>query len=136
LFLFFAALFFAQNANAQKTPDCLLAAKLNRPTHVLVSLSKLGNFHKNFSSVATSFKETKIVKSELAYYLMATDKNSTDIYVFELELKGKKLYLNRTLPVQTCSEGEFSLDTFLQDNGKIIGCRIGKHTIKQRSNNQ
>ncbi|MBK9016910.1 MAG: hypothetical protein IPM82_24200 [Saprospiraceae bacterium] len=71
------------------------------------------------------------MKSELAYYLLATETNGTRIFAFELELKGRKLYLNKKLPVQTCSEGELSLDTFLQDEGKIKGCRMGSHAIRQ-----
>lgn len=118
-------------ANAQKTPDCIKTAKISRPTMVLVSVGKLNAFYRNFNDEA-SFKNMKIVKSELAYYLLATEQNGARVFAFELELKGKKLYLNKLLPVQTCSEGEFSLDTFLQENGKITGCRMGAHTIKQK----
>ena len=118
-------------ANAQKAPDCIKTAKISRPTMVLLSVNKLNAFYKNFNETV-NFKSMKIVKSELAYYLLATEQNGTRVFAFELELKGKKLYLNKMLPVQTCSEGEFSLDTFLQENGKIAGCRIGNHTIKQK----
>ncbi len=115
---------------AQKAPECVKAATTVRPTHVLATPHKLHNFYKNYHDDVV-FVNTKIVKSELAYYLLATEANGTQIFAFELEQKRKKLYLNRKLPVQTCSEGELSLDTFLQEDGKIKGCRMGAHTIKQ-----
>jgi hypothetical protein len=118
-------------AQAQKAPKCVKTASIKRPTHVLASVADLNAFYKNYQSDGTSFKALKIVKSELAYYLLASVQNGTAIFAFELELKGKKLYLNRLLPVQSCSEGELSLDTFLQEDGKITGCRMGSHTIKQ-----
>jgi hypothetical protein len=118
-------------AQAQKPPKCVKTASTKRPTHVLVSVADLNAFYRNFQSEGASFKAMKIVKSELAYYLLASEQNGTTIYAFELELKGKKLYLNKLLPVQSCSEGELSLDTFLQEDGKIKGCRMGNHTIKQ-----
>ncbi len=124
-----SCLFFGE-MQAQKAPDCLKTAKLSRPTFVLVKVSKLNAFCKNYNEAA-SFKDMKIVKSELAYYLMASEQNGTRIFVFELEQKGKKLYLNKKLPVQSCSEGEFSLDAFLQEDGKITGCRMGSHSIRQ-----
>ncbi len=122
-------------ARAQKPPKCVKTASTKRPTHVLASVADLNAFYKNFQSEGTSFKSMKIVKSELAYYLLASVQNGTAIYAFELELNGKKLYLNKLLPVQSCSEGELSLDTFLQDGGKITGCRMGAHNIKQVTKN-
>ncbi|MCF8244542.1 MAG: hypothetical protein K9J37_08270 [Saprospiraceae bacterium] len=115
---------------AQKAPECVKAATTVRPTHVLATPHKLHNFYKNYHDEAV-FENTKIVKSELAYYLLATEKNGPRIFAFELEQKRKKLFLNRKLPVQTCSEGTLSLDTFLQEDGKIKGCRMGGHTIRQ-----
>ncbi|MBI1227391.1 MAG: hypothetical protein GC192_19320 [Bacteroidetes bacterium] len=118
------------NLAAQKAPECVKAATTVQPTHVLVSAQKLHDFYKNYHDEA-NFKNTKIVKSELSYYLLATESNGTRIFAFELETKGKKLYLNKELPVQTCSQGELSLDTFLQEDGKIKGCRMGSHEIRQ-----
>ena len=115
---------------AQKAPECVKAATTVRPTHVLATPHKLHNFYRNYHDEAI-FVNTKIVKSELSYYLLATEANGTRFFLFELEQNGKKLFLNRKLPVQTCSEGELSLDTFLQEDGKIKGCRMGAHTIKQ-----
>lgn len=125
VFCFFASQFFAQ-----KVPECVKAATTIQPTHVLVSAEKLHAFYKNFQDEA-NFKNTKIVKSELAYYLLATESDGTRVFAFELETKGKKLYLNREFPVQICSEGILSLDTFLQQDGKITGCRMGSHSSKQ-----
>jgi len=127
--LAFCCFFLAQSI-AQKAPECVKAATTVQPTHVLVTAEKLGAFYKNFHDTA-NFKNTKIVKSELAYYLLATESNGTRVFAFELEMKGKKLYLNKVLPVQTCSDGILSLDTFLQEDGKIKGCRMGSHAIKQ-----
>lgn len=120
----------AANGFAQKAKDCIKASTISRPTYVLVSSEKLGDFYRNFKEEA-SFGNTKIVKSELAYYLLATEKNGNRIFAFELEQKGKKLYLNKKLPVQICSQGDLSLDTFLQEDGKIKGCKMGAHKIMQ-----
>ncbi|GEM_PF-4800785 len=127
--LFFSCFFLDENI-AQKAPDCVKAAKVSRPTYVLVSPRKLHSFYRNYKAEA-DFGNTKIVKTDLAYYLLAAEANGNRIFAFELETKGKKLYLNKTLPVQSCSEGELSLDTFLKMDGKIKGCRIGSHTIQQ-----
>lgn len=118
------------NALAQKKPVCVKAATVSQPKHILVSPEKLTEFYRNFKEEVI-FKESKIVKSELAYYLIATEQNGQRVFAFELETKRKKLYLNSKLPVQACTEGELTLDTFLQDDGKITGCRIGGHSIRQ-----
>ncbi|MBI5914095.1 MAG: hypothetical protein HY842_01865 [Bacteroidetes bacterium] len=117
--------FFSSGMLAQKSPDCIKAAKITRPTFVLVSSGKLNKF----ADGEADFSKMKIVKSELAYYLLASEQNGKRIFAFELEQKGRRLFLNQKLPVQSCSEGELSLDTFLQEDGKITGCRMGNHTI-------
>ena len=128
LALAFSLIFIGQSL-AQKSNICVKAATTVRPTHVLVTPHKLQAFYKNFHEEVV-FKNTKIVKSELAYYLLATEASGKRVFAFELELKGKKLYLNSSLPVQTCSEGVISLDTFIQEDGKIKGCKLGSHTIQ------
>lgn len=122
--------FFIVNSQAQKKTVCVKAATVSQPKHILVSAAELSTFFKNFHE-EVAFKETKIVKSELAYYLLATEQSGQRVFAFELETKRKKLYLNSKLPVQTCSEGGLSLDTFLQEKGKITGCRTGTHAIHQ-----
>lgn len=130
LTLFF--LLFVNNiVQSQKGPDCIKTAKISRPTWLYINSKKLGEFYKNFGG-GVDFKGMKIVKSELSYYLIADEASGTRIFAFELEQKGKKLFLNKYLPIQSCSEGELSLDTFLQEDGKITGCRIGNHTIAQK----
>ncbi len=121
---------FAGSANAQKAPKCVKVAKSHRPNWLRIQPKTLNNFYNNFGG-GVSFQDMKIVKSELAYYLIATAKNDNRIFAFELELKGKRLFLNKFLPVQSCDQGELSLDTFLQLDGKIQGCRKGQHTITQ-----
>ena len=115
---------------AQKAPKCLKVAKTNRPNWVKISNGDLVRFYRNFTG-DVAFGNMKLVKSELAYYLIADEQNGNRIFAFELEQKGKRLFLKRELPVQTCSEGTLSLDTFLQENGKIQGCRVGNHAIKK-----
>ena len=122
--------FFMCETLAQKAPDCIKTAKITRPTKVFFNIPKLNDFYKNYDEAA-NFKDMKIVKADSAYYLVAIEKSGTRLFAFELELKGKKLYLNKKLPVQTCSEGEFSLYPFIQENGKLTGCILGKHIIKQ-----
>lgn len=116
----------------KKAPECVKVAKVSRPNTLLLELKDLNNFYRNFSGSA-DFKEMKIVKSELAYYLIASDRKDVRILAFQLEQNGKKLFLNRKLPVHSCDQGDLTLDTFLQADGYITGCRIGKHSIQQRN---
>lgn len=118
--------FLAVNASAQRAPKCLKVATTARPTWVLVETAQLDKFCQQFGS-GTSFEKMKIVKAELAYYLLASEKSTGKIYAFELEQKGKRLYVNRLYPIQACSEGGLTLDAFLQKDGKIQGCRMGEH---------
>lgn len=130
LLLAIFSFFVVTDAHAQKAPKCVKVAKSHRPNWLRIDTQKLNRFYQNFDDKAT-FSNMKVVKSELAYYLLAREKEGTRIFAFELEQKGKRLFLNKFYPVQTCDEGEFSLDTFLQVDGKIQGCRLGTHTIRQ-----
>ncbi|TAK36971.1 MAG: hypothetical protein EPO28_12775 [Saprospiraceae bacterium] len=119
---------------AQKLPATLKVAKTNRPTVLLISTGELSRFHRNFRDSRT-FRKMKLVKTELAYYLIAADANGPEIFAFELKQKGKRLCLDRYLPVQSCNTGELALDTFLESDGKIDGCRLGIHRIEQIQKN-
>lgn len=115
------------SVSAQKAPKCLKVAKSDRPTWLLVKSSQLERFYTNFEA-GVAFGAMKIAKSELSYYLLAQEKDGKRVFAFELEQKGHRLFLNKDYPVQSCSEGSLLLETFLQQDGKIQGCRIGKHT--------
>lgn len=123
-------LFALSNVQAQKAPKCVKVAKTTRPNWLKVNLGELFLFNKNFDE-EVSFSALKLVKSELSFYLIASEQNGPRIFAFELEQKGKRLFLNKFYPVQTCDQGDLSLDTFLQLDGKIQGCRKGKHTVRQ-----
>jgi hypothetical protein len=135
-FLLSAALLLygAADVQAQKLPSSLKVAKTNRPTALLITTGELAKFHRNFDDGQT-FQKMKLVKTELAYYLIASDANGPDIFAFELKQKGKRLCLDKYLPVQSCNTGELTLDTFIEVDGKIEGCRLGIHTIKQIERN-
>ena len=115
---------------AQRLPKCVKVAKSHRPNWLLIKNTGLKKFYKNFGE-DVAFGNMKLVKSELSYYLIADEQNGKRIFAFELKQKGKRLFLNKFYPVQTCDQGDLSLDTFLQKDGKIQGCRKGKHTIRQ-----
>jgi hypothetical protein len=130
LAIFLSAFISVSGLYAQKKwPDCIKVAKINRPNWIVTNSSKVTRFYKNYGE-DVAFDRLKLVKSELAYYLIATELNGQRIFAFELEQKRKRLFLNKKFLVQTCSEGELSLDTFLQENGKITGCRIGNHSTR------
>ncbi len=120
----------AANIHAQKLPKCVKVAKSHRTNWLLVETPEVNKFYKNFDE-DVAFGNLKIVKSELSFYLIADEKNGKRIFAFELEQKGKRLFLNKFYPVQTCDQGDLSLDTFLQLDGKIQGCRKGNHSITQ-----
>jgi hypothetical protein len=132
----FAALLLCGHATvqAQKLPATLKVAKTNRPTTLLLSTGDLTKFYQNFGE-STTFLKMKLVKTELAYYLIAADANGPNIFAFELKQKGKRLCLDKFLPVQSCETGGLTLDTFIEGAGKIIGCRLGNHRIEQIENN-
>ncbi len=117
-------------AFAQKGPECVKVAKANRPNWLQLKTTDLDRFYQNFGG-GTTFSNMKIVKSELAYYLIAKENGGEKVFAFELEQKKNKLFLNRYFPVQSCEPGELTLDTFLQKDGKITGCRTAKHNIQQ-----
>ena len=122
---------FQATAQAQKIPKCVKVAKYNRPNWLSVKPSALARFHRNYGEQAV-FTNMKLVKSELAYYLIAEEQGGPRIFAFELEQKGKRLFLNRDYPVHTCDQGDLVLGTFLQMDGKIQGCRKGTHRIMKR----
>lgn len=132
----FAALLLCGHATvqAQKLPATLKVAKTNRPATLLLSTGDLTRFYQNFGETMT-FRKMKLVKTELAYYLIAADANGPEIFAFELKHKGKKLCLDIYLPVQSCNTGKLTLDTFLESDGKIAGCRLGSHRIEQIEKN-
>ncbi len=114
----------------QKVPKCVKVATIKRPVVLVLNLDKLNRFSKNFEELL-SFDEMKTAKWELAYYLLAKEKDGNRIFAFELEQKGKRLFLNKFYPVQTCDMGDLSLDTFIKNEGRISGCRLGNHSFKQ-----
>ena len=128
--LLMAAAFSPQVFAQKKAPECVKVAKANRPNWLKVNVEDLDRFYKNFED-GTSFANMKIVKSELAYYLIAKENGGDRVFAFELEQKKNKLFLNRYFPVQSCEPGELTLDTFLQKDGKITGCRTAKHHLQQ-----
>jgi hypothetical protein len=130
LFVLTFCCFAVGQGTAQQSTICVKAATTVRPTYVKVAPHKLQTFFKKIHGTA-AFANMRIVKSELAYYLIASETGGSRIFAFELEQKRKKLYLNSTLPVLICEGGELSLDTFLQEDGKIRGCRMGPHVIHQ-----
>ncbi len=115
-------------AAAQKAPKCVKVAKTHRPNWLRIDTKKLDKFYRNFDN-STTFSGMKLVKSELAYYLIAEEKEGGRIIAFELKRKGRRLFLNKSFPVQSCDEGGLGLDTFLQKDGKINGCRKGTHEV-------
>jgi len=121
--------FSTPEAQAQKLPKCVKVAKSNRPNWLKIQSPTLKKFYKNFGE-DIDFGNMKLVKSELAFYLIADERNGNRIFAFELEQKGKRLFLNKFFPAQTCSEGELLLNSFLQKDGKIQGCRKGSHVVK------
>lgn len=126
-------LFSINGLYAQKLPKCVKVAKTHRPNWLSVKKSDLEKFYKNYGEEVT-FVNLKVVKSELSYYLLASEQDGPRIFAFELEQKGKRLFLNKLYSVQTCDQGDLSLDTFLQKEGKIQACRNGKHTVKEGEN--
>ncbi len=133
--LFAAMLLFGHaTVLAQKLPSSLKVAKTNRPTALFLNTTDLTKFYQNFGE-PTTFRKMKLAKTELAYYLIASEAEGPRIFAFELEQKGKRLCLNKFFPVQSCSTGELTLDTFIETNGKIAGCRLGSHKIQQFEKN-
>lgn len=121
----------AQPMLAQKAPDCLKVVTLKRPTIVLVDTKKLTAFYQNYGDTV-QFVKPKIMKSELAYYLVTQEAEYGErIYAFELLQKGKKLRLDKTKPVFLCEKNELAITSFLQENGKITGCRMGPAEVRR-----
>lgn len=110
---------------AQQLPSRVKVASVDRPNRLLLKLEKLGKFSANFGD-RLQFSDMKVVKTELAFYLLAAEKDSSRIFAFELEQKRKRLFLSKRLPVLFCEEGELSLQTFLQVGGKINSCKKSK----------
>ncbi|MCB0522436.1 MAG: hypothetical protein H6577_26215 [Lewinellaceae bacterium] len=126
----FLLAFSLPGATAQKAPECVKVAKANRPNWLLLKKADLDRFYLNFEGNVT-FSNMKLVKSELAFYLIAKEQGGESVFAFELEQKGNKLFLNKYFPVQSCNPGELTLDTFIQQDGKITGCRTAKHSLQQ-----
>ncbi len=118
------------DVQAQKAPKCVKVAKSNRPNWLRMDANKLTKFYWNFDEMV-NFQSMRLVKSELAYYLLAKEQGGNRVFAFELEQKGKRLFLNKFYPVHSCDEGSLGLETFLQRDGKIQGCRKGNHELKQ-----
>jgi hypothetical protein len=106
----------------QSSPVRLKVATTDRPNRLLLKLEKLGKFSMNFGD-RLQFSDMKVVKTALAFYLLAEEQDSQCIFAFELEQKKRRLFLTNKLVVQFCKEGELSLQTFLQVGGKIDGCK-------------
>lgn len=131
--ILFIALFFGNfQASAQHFPKGAKVANVKRPNDLKVSSSQLSDFYNALFSEEIEFQRLKLVKSELAYYLLADCSNNGSIYAFELKQKGKKVCLDPYSTVQSCSEGELSLKTFLEIDGKLSGCKLGAHKIQAR----
>jgi hypothetical protein len=129
LFLLCCAVFLATPniTYGQKPLKSVKVATTKRPIILLLNLEKLNRFYLNYES-EVELDAMKTAKWETTYYLLAKEKSGNRVFAFELEQRGKRLFLNKHKILQTCDMGELSLDTFLKENNKISGCRLGKHT--------
>ena len=118
---------FSHDLPAQKVSGRLKVTTSKRPTQLHITNVQLNAFCKNIQIDNINFGKLKVVIVEKTYYLISEEKNSNGIWAFELGQKGKKLILNKDLPIQSCSEGKLSLSSYLQKDGKIIGCKFGDH---------
>lgn len=129
---FIALLFASQDLVAQKKlPAKMKVTTTKRPNSLQVDAAQLAHFYKNFNQPPVTFNYLKVVKTDSAYYLLSRAEKDTRIFAFELEQKGKRLFLNKLLPLQTCGQGDLSLDNFVRHTGKITGCLLGRHVIIQ-----
>ncbi len=124
------ALFNFNKLHAQRLPKEIKVANVKRPNDLKVTIGELNEFYESLFSEEVNFQNIKLVKAELAYYLLADCAVDSRIFAFELKQKGKRLCLNPLLPVQTCDRGELRLGTFLEIDGKLSGCKLGIHKIQ------
>ncbi|MAT54780.1 MAG: hypothetical protein CMN32_09880 [Saprospirales bacterium] len=125
----------ANDLHAQRLPKGIKVANEKRPNDLKVTAAELNAFYKALFGEEMSFKNLKMVKSELAYYLLADCTNDSRIFAFELKQRGKKLCLDPYLPVQSCDKGELQLRTFLEIDGKLNGCKLGEHKVQVHEKN-
>ena len=133
--VFALAFLTANDLQAQRLPKGIKVANEKRPNNLKVSPEELSEFYESLFGEEIKFNKLKLVKSELAYYLLADCKNDPRIFAFELKQRGKKLCLNPLLPVQTCNQGELRLRTFLEIDGKLNGCKLGEHKVHMHQKN-
>lgn len=131
------AFLFANDLNAQRLPKGHKVANEKRPNDLKVSAGDLNVYYEALYGETVSFKNLKLAKAELAYYLLADCTNDPRIFAFELRQRGKRLCLDPLLPVHSCAQGKLELRTFLQVDGKVNGCKLGAHKVKvwQKSEN-
>ncbi|MEK7254392.1 MAG: hypothetical protein AAB316_06590 [Bacteroidota bacterium] len=131
LILSFLALLAApQDLAAQKKlPSKIKVANTKRPNSLHVDAAELASFYQNYDQQPVAFNYLKVVKTDSAYYLLSRAEKDTRIFAFELKQKGKRLSLSNLLPVQTCGQGDLTLDNFVKHTGKITGCLLGRHVI-------
>ncbi len=133
--VFALAFLTANDLQAQRLPKGIKVANEKRPNNLKVSPEELSEFYESLFGEDINFNKLKLVKSELAYYLLADCKNDPRIFAFELKQRGKKLCLDPLLPVQTCNQGELRLRTFLEIDGKLNGCKLGEHKVHMHQKN-
>lgn len=119
-----------QAQDVPRAPKRVKVATTKRPIILLLDIRKLDKFYLNFEK-DIKFASMKTAKWEEHYYLLAKETQGVRIFAFELERRGKRLFLNKYNVLQTCDTGDLSLDTFLKEEGRITGCRLGTHTVKQ-----
>ena len=129
--LIFLAVFiiFLSDLPAQKVLDRLKVTTSKRPTQLQITSDQLNQFCKYNQIETIKFGKMKIVIVDETYYLITDELNKNEIWAFELEQNGKKLYLNKELPIHSCSEGNLFLSSYLQKEGKLIGCKYGNHKL-------
>jgi hypothetical protein len=109
----------------------LVAKSFFKQKKLLIQNGDLGRINSaNYLVGKYHFENLRVVKTESKrYYLMAEDQNSDQIFAFELMKKGRRLFISKYQEMHVCSEENGGINTFLLENGKIVGCQLGNHTI-------
>lgn len=120
-----------QAQQGKRLPKPVVVAKVHRPNDLRVRPYEVELFYNALFDEEISFSKLKLAKTDEAYYLLAEKADGTGIYAFELDRRGKRVCLEPLLPVHICEQGDLSIRTFLEIDGKIGGCRQGPHKVKQ-----
>lgn len=109
----------------------MTVAKVHRPNALKVKPKQVAQFYQRLFDEEISLSKLKLAKTDEAYYLLAEQAGGPLILAFELQQRGKRVCLEPHLPVHICEQGELSIRTFLEIDGKIGGCRKGPHQVRQ-----